>query len=226
MAPVSLITCLKKSIFFGTLPDEVLDRIASAAKVGTYDQGDMICRQGDVANALYCVSEGTVKLSVMVRNGQEVVVEIFQPGASFAEALLFRDAVYPVSAVALTDAKVISVRKSVVEAELRAHPDTIPTVLAATFSHLHALVRQIEALKASSGLQRVAGYILAMHDHEADADAIRIPFEKQTLASLLGITPETLSRAFRRLSEHGVRVAGPVVMVHDRRALEAFLEET
>lgn len=226
MAPVSLLTCLKKSIFFGTLPDEVLDRIVDAAKVGTYAQGDVICRQGDAANALYCVAEGTVKLSVTVRNGQEVVVEIFQPGHSFAEALLFRDTVYPVSAVALTDAKVISVRKSVVEAELRTHPDTISTVLTATYGHLHRLVRQIEELKATSGLQRVAGYILAMLDHDADAVEVRIPFEKQSLASMLGITPETLSRAFRRLSEHGVRVSGPVVRVHDRRALEEFLEET
>lgn len=216
---------LRETVLFGALPQKIFDRILPHARVSAVRQGSTICRQGETAYSIFCVAEGAVKLTVSARGRQDVVVDIFHPGTAFAEALLFRNDTYPVSAIALTDSTVILLSKSAVEAVLGEQPDTIPTLLSATYSHLHRLVRQIEHLKASSGLQRVAGYILTLSDREDNATVIRIPYEKQTLASMLGIKPETLSRSFRRLSEHGVVVNGPVVEVRDRAALEAFLGE-
>ncbi|MDU8941835.1 Crp/Fnr family transcriptional regulator [Ovoidimarina sediminis] len=225
MLAEGFVKCMQGSILFGALPEDVFNRIAQHAHVTTARQGDTICREGEEAFSVFCVAEGAVKLTVAGRNGREVVVDIFHPGTCFAEALLFRKDAYPVSAVALTDSKVILVSKSVIEAELLREPGTIPTLLSATYAHLHRLLRQIEHLKATSGLQRVAGYILALDDLDRNTNFVQIPYEKQTLASMLGIKPETLSRSFRRLSEHGVRVDGPIIEVMDRKALEAFLGE-
>ena len=220
------IDTLKKSVLFGSLPPDILDRLLPHSKMVVAAQGDTICRQGEQAFSVYCVVDGAVKLTVLGRNGQEVVVDVFHAGTSFAEALMFRETPYPVSAIALSDSKVVAVKKSALETELAKSPDVMSSVLSATYTHLHRLVRQIETLKASSGLQRVAGFILALDDVQGGTNTIRIPYEKQTLASLLGIMPETLSRAFKRLSQHGIQVNGPVVKVNDRKALETFLSGT
>lgn len=225
MLSETYLECLRQTVLFGSLPRAVFDRLADQAYVTTFGQGAVICRQGEVVHSVFCVADGAVKLTVIGRNGQDVVVDIFNPGMAFAEALLFRKDAYPVSATALVESRVIEISKPMIEAELRADPDTIPMLLSSTYAHLHRLVRQIEHLKASSGLQRLAGFILTLDDRKAGTNIVRIPYEKQTLASLLGIQPETLSRSFKRLSEHGVRVNGPIVEIRDRKALEAFLGE-
>ncbi|MEO0913395.1 MAG: helix-turn-helix domain-containing protein, partial [Pseudomonadota bacterium] len=96
-------------------------------------------------------------------------------------------------------------------------------VLASTYRHLHALVKQIEELKGNSGLERVARYIRASVDLDHGETEMVIPFDKKTLASALGIKPESLSRAFRRLEDHGVRVEKRKIIVTDAHALENFL---
>lgn len=214
---------LKQSALFGGMRDDLIASVTRGGKLTAYRQGETICRQGEPALSVFCVIEGAVKLNVLGRNGQNVVVEIFNKGASFAEALLFRKAAYPVSAVALVDSQVMVLDKSAIEAELLSKPETIPELLSASYHHLHRLIQQIEELKASSGLERVASYILALADQDAPSSVLEIPFEKQAIASMLGITPETLSRAFRRLSKHGIRVKGRAIEVTNRRALEKFL---
>lgn len=223
MLSQACIDCLKQTVFFGMLPEMVFDRVIPRARLTDVAQGQAICNQGEIATAVFCVVEGAIKLTVSRANGHDVVVDIFHNHSTFAEALLFREDTYPVSGVALTDSQVVVVPKSVLEAELRAEPDTLPTLLTATYMHLHRLVRQIEHLKASSGRQRVAEFILALSDHDGGASVIRIPYEKQTLASMLGMQPETLSRAFKRLADCGVHVDGPTVEIRDRAALEAFV---
>lgn len=219
------IACLRESIFFGSLPYRAFEDIAAQARVIAVRPGAMICRQGDPAEAVFGVVSGAIKLTLGGHNGREVVVDIFEKGASFAEALLFRHDAYPFSAVALKASTVVAVPKSVLESELRARPESIPAVLSAAYLHLNSLLRQIEELKAASGLQRVAAFLLALADRNDGARNFKIPYEKQTIASMLGIKPETLSRSFRRLSEHGVRVSGPSVVVDDRAALQAVLED-
>lgn len=46
--------------------------------------------------------------------------------------------------------------------------------------------------------------------------------EKRLLASLLGMTPEKLSRAFGVPGKHGISVEGTKVRIADQAALEAY----
>lgn len=217
--------CLKGTVFFGALPDDTFDRITAQAIVTKHAQGDNVCREGEVVKSVFCVAEGIVKLTVASRSGHDVVVDIFQTGDSFAEALAFRGVRFPVSGVAVVESTVIAVPKDVIRTELNTNVEVMNAIFASTYNHLHRLVRQVEQLKAASGLQRVAGFILTLADQEENTSTIRMPYEKQTLASMLGIKPETLSRSFKRLSEHGIVVNGPEIKVEDRAALEAFLGE-
>ena len=217
--------CLKGTVFFGALPEDIFDKITGEAVISDYPQGANICREGEESISIFCVAEGIVKLTVASRSGQDVVVDIFQAGDSFAEALAFRNVRYPVSAVAVAKSRVIAIPKSIIKSELNTHIEAMNAIFAATYNHLHRLVRQVEQLKAASGLQRVAGFILTLADQDENVSTIRMPYEKQTLASMLGIKPETLSRSFKRLSEHGITVSGPLIRIEDRAALEAFLGE-
>ena len=215
---------IRRSPFFGSLPLEVLDEIVGRSKSVVLAPGDTLFSQGDVSDAVFCVVSGLVKLSIHQSDGAEAVIEVFQPGQSFAEALAFRAEVYPASAVALVDSRVFASPSAVLQDVFRKNPDAFPAILAGTYAHLHQLVRQIESLKANSGLARLIHYILAVTGDAAGSGSVTLPYEKKVLASLLGMKAETLSRAFRRLEQHGVVVEGRQISVGNRKALERLLE--
>ncbi|MNF89751.1 cAMP receptor protein [compost metagenome] len=69
-----------------------------------------LMHQGDPAKRFFLLVSGQVKLYRLTGEGQENLVEIIQPGQTFAEALLFSQArLYPVSATALKDSVLVSI---------------------------------------------------------------------------------------------------------------------
>lgn len=213
----------RSTVFFGSLPDTVFESLFRQSHILRFESGQVLFHQGEPADALYAVLDGLIKLSVGSRDGDEVVVEIFQAGTSFAETLAFKEVPYPVTATALLNSRVLAVPKRAVQSILNRDPATVSAILAATYTHLHKLIRQIEQLKSSSGQQRVAQYILALAEAGSDCPEFPLPCKKQELASLLGIKPETLSRIFRRLESCGVSVDGNQVRLHDLDLLRAFV---
>lgn len=72
--------------------------------------GEFLFKQGDVANAIYLIKEGSFKLVRITENGEEVIIQIVGQGEIIGEANLFREnIILPISAVALEKAKVCSI---------------------------------------------------------------------------------------------------------------------
>lgn len=214
----------RQSVFFGTLPEENARSLLANCAVLNLKAGDPVFQQGEPATTIYAVLDGLIKLSIHSRSGTDTVVEVFHPGSSFAEALAFRDEPYPVSASAILDARLVALPNRVARAELLSSPETFRAVLAATYVHLHKLIRQVEQLKTNTGVQRVAHFVLALAGEQTSTTTVEIPYEKHTLAALLGIKPETLSRVFRRLEAHGVTVQGSQVTISNPSVLRKMLE--
>lgn len=214
----------RQSVFFGTLPEKHARSLLDKCTVLNLKAGDAVFQQGEPATTIYAVLDGLIKLSIHSRSGTDTVVEVFHPGSSFAEALAFRDEPYPVSASAILDARLVALPNRLARAELLSSPETFRAVLAATYVHVHKLIRQVEQLKSNTGVQRVAHFFLALAGEQTDSITVEIPYEKHTLASLLGIKPETLSRVFRRLEPQGVSVQGSKVTIANPAVLRQMLE--
>ena len=98
------------------------------------------------------------------------------------------------------------------------------SMLAAVFVHLQHLVGQIEGLKARSGVQRVAEFLLDLAAGDG-ACTVALPYNKTLIAGRLGMKPESLSRAFARLRQHGVRIEAAVAHIDDIEALRELAAE-
>ena len=60
------------------------------------------------------------------------------------------------------------------------------SILASTFSHLHSLVEQLEQLKAQTGAQRVAEFLLKLCNSDTGACEVVLPYDKVLIAGSLG----------------------------------------
>lgn len=215
----------KSSMLLRNLPAEIVERLLSDAGTRSYDRGETVFLQGEEAQVIHLVLDGWVKLYRVAPNGNEAVVNVFTRGHSFGEAVAFRHDSYPVSAEAVTDCRLLMISARTFIATMMQEPEICVAVLSSTFQHLHQLVGQVEQIKAQTGAQRVAEFLLELCDCEAGSCTVTLPYDKVLIAGRLGMKPESLSRAFSKLKSVGVRVARNHAAIDNIDNLRAYSEE-
>lgn len=219
------IAVAKQSILLASAPEPVVQSLLASARLREFDRGGTIFLQGERASAIYIVAEGWVKLYRIAPNGAEAVVGVFTKGRSFGEAVAFRHDVYPVAAEAVTDCSVIRIEADTFLRLLRDSPEVAILMLSATYVHLQSLVMQVEALKAQTGAQRVAEFLLELAPCKEGPCEVILPYDKFLIAGRLGMKPESLSRAFVKLRDQGVTIRQNNAAIDDLSALRAFAEQ-
>ena len=210
---------VKKSVLLNGLSEEMRDNLLKDSVRRSYSEGETIFVQGDAARAVFIVLSGFVKLSRLTPSGTEAVVTIMGRNRSFAEAMVLRGEPYPVTAEAISDCTLLQIDGVRLRQFLLENQEFAIRMLASTFVHLQGLVDQIERLKAHTGVQRVAQFLADLTVQEAGPCEVSLPYNKRLIAGHLGMQPESLSRAFARLREHGVRVDASKAEIYDIAAL-------
>jgi CRP-like cAMP-binding protein len=108
---------------------------------------------------------------------------------------------------------------------MKSRPELATAIVASTFRHLHSLIAQVEQLKAHTGAQRVAEFLLELCPVDEGACAVTLPYDKVLIAGRLGMKPESLSRAFARLRGTGVMVRQNHAAIADVEKLREYVEE-
>ncbi len=220
-----LMEVARRATLFRGMSEDIAAQVLSQARLRSFDRGATIFLQGERASAIYIVVSGWVKLYRIAPSGTEAVVGVFTKGRSIGEAVAFRHDVYPVAAEAVTDCEVIRIEADSVLRLLQDNPGIAVSILAATFAHLHGLVEQIEQLKAQTGAQRVAEFLLELSECSDGACTVTLPYDKVLIAGRLGMKPESLSRAFAKLRSFGVSVHQNHAKIADVSRLRDYAEE-
>ena len=215
----------KSSVMLRYLPDPVLERLLDGATPRQFGAGETIFLQGEPANSVYLIIEGWVKLYRISPSGAEAVVSILKRNRSFGEAVALRDEAYPVSAEAITDCTLVQIDGGRMRRQIAEDPQLALSLLAASYVHLHGLVEQIEQLKARSGVQRLAEFLVDLAEGHDEGARLPLPYNKTLIAGHLGIQPESLSRAFARLRDHGVRIDGNHAIIEDIEKLRELASQ-
>jgi CRP/FNR family transcriptional regulator, dissimilatory nitrate respiration regulator len=93
-------------------------------------------------------------------------------------------------------------------------------IMTALSSHLLSTMDCVVNDRLHTAPQRVADYLINRCGAATGAASIRLPFQKNLLAGMLGLAPEALSRAFSSLRRIGVTVRGRVIQIGDISALK------
>lgn len=224
--PISTTDCkvVRETALLGGLSDAALRNIISDSSAHQFSRGQTLFTQGDNADAFFVVLEGWIKLFRLTTSGTEAVIGIFTRGQNFAEAAAFTGGVYPVSGEAVTDSRLLRVSARRLFERIRESPEIGLAMLASTSQHLHLLVRQIEALKAHTGAQRIAEFLLELSPSANGRCVVDLPYDKALIAARLGMKPESLSRAFNRLADYGVSIVQRQAIIEDVERLQDFAE--
>ena len=201
-------------VFQGLKP-ETVEHLVASAKVITLNAHDCLFRQDDLATAFFIIIDGWVKLYRITAAGEETVIQTLTRGDSFAETVAFTGRRFATTAEAVCHARVVRVPADDVVRRIRESPDIAFAMIASASEHLHQLMQQVEQLKAQSGVQRLAEFLISLAPIDRRSCEIVLPFDKVLIAAHLGIKPESLSRAFAKLRCMGVTVHASQVAVDD-----------
>ena len=203
-------------------PPSLADTLIAKSTVVELGRGQTIFNQGDPADAIFIILEGWVKLFRIAPSGSEAVMGVFTKGYSLAEAVALRGDTYPVFAESVTDCVLLRIDSKLFLELLQRSPEMAIAMLTATYRHIHNFVAQIEQLKARTGPQRLAEFLIELADAETGPCSVELPYDKVLIAGRLGMQPESLSRAFSKLREYGVRVQQNSAKIADLDTLRAY----
>ncbi|MGE5618888.1 MAG: cyclic nucleotide-binding domain-containing protein [Sphingomonadaceae bacterium] len=102
---------LRSTEVFRQVSQEDLQRIAGLLVERQVNKGAVICRQGDVGDALYFVVSGRILAAAADPTGGESVLGVFSEGQYFGEMALLTGERSPATMRALTDAGLLVLRK-------------------------------------------------------------------------------------------------------------------
>ena len=222
------IVSLRRHHLLASLSEQQFQAALEGCRTEQLRPGVFLFQRGEPADSFFVLLSGQVNLTVTSKAGAEKIAGIVRPGESFAEAVMFLDApVYPVSARAASQSEVARIRCDTFVALLRGSTETCFQLLASLSRRLHEKMREIEYLALESATHRL---IHAMESRlpsgQPEPDTIELVESRQELASRLSMTPETLSRILRNLSDAGVIIVnGRSLQIPDRIRLLSLLDD-
>ena len=192
--------------------------------------GDSLIWEGEDSVLVANVIEGVLKLSTGTEDGREQIVGVVYP-SDFIGRPFGTTAAHGVTA--LTDARVCVFNRRDFDAFAREHPTLEHKLLERTLGELDRTRRWMLLLGRKSASEKVASFLLEMSERlssvtcqtveERTTTTFTLPFSRQQIADVLGLTIETVSRQFTRLKQDGLidLPSRRDVVIRDREGLMA-----
>lgn len=215
---------LRELCLTGAMTDEELSDIGKLVeKRIRINRGEKIFNRGDTFDALFAVRTGFFKTSMLAAGGREQVT-----GFQMAGELLGMDGVandeHQVDAVALEDSEVCVLPYHELEHMSRQSSPLqrqLHRVMSREIVHDHSIMMVLGGMKADA---RVAAFLLNLskrfESRGYDPNHFQLRATREEIGSYLGLTLETVSRAFKKLQSEGhIAVAGKDIELKNSEAL-------
>jgi CRP/FNR family transcriptional activator FtrB len=204
---------LKKTPLYAAVGDEIAQRLVRGAFVQGLPKGAVLFNQGDEPEFVHVVLSGRVALVAEAPESHPTVVEFFPPGEIFVAPAALLNLPYLISARVISDSRILMIPAETFRRAMASEHALAYAVAEQLARHWRVLVRQIKDLKLRSASERLGAYLVAQAPQRNGSATIKLSEERQLLAARLGMTPESLSRAFVQLKPFGVSARGRQIQI-------------
>lgn len=203
------------------LPPEQLDYLLQGATLQRVPKGTTLFEEGGEPECLHLLLSGSVE-AFTHEEGRDHTVWIMSQHDVFMPSAAIIDELYLLSARTLKPSRLLLLRVDRVREEMARCPHFACRLAKLLAGRLRATIRHLKDLKTRTGAQRLAAYLIRLIDAHGTAGSAELPVSKGTLASRLGMSPETMSRALQTVAAEGLVVRGHRVFLQDRARAERF----
>jgi CRP/FNR family cyclic AMP-dependent transcriptional regulator len=216
----------------GKLASDVFDPKAFLSKVGTgktiveFEKNQQIFGQGDVADAVFYIQKGSVKLTVLSEHGKEAVVGILEPAQFFGEGCLNGHPLRIATTTAMEQCVITSITKEAMIATLHNEPKFSELFMAYLLTRNSRVEEDLIDQLFNSSEKRLARLLLllAHFGKEGRPQPILLDMSQETLAEMIGTTRSRVSFFMNKFRKLGLISYNGKIEVHNS-LLNAVLRE-
>jgi CRP-like cAMP-binding protein len=194
-------SCVRHVPIFHGLNDDEICLIQQAVVSTTYQKGEYIFQEGEQSDTLYIVHKGLVKVSKFSDEGKEQIIRLLFPGDFFGQYALLENKQHNAYAEVLEESAVCLIHKEKFRTILERNPNIAMKYMMVLSERLQAADDWIGAISLMEVERRLAKALLSFFEKEQKLE-FELPVSKKDFASLIGTTPETLSRKLVSLQEN------------------------
>lgn len=206
---------------FSSMSEPSFEKLARLAYLQTFPTDVRLIEQGQPADMLHVVVDGAVELFAEHAEHRSAIA-LFRPVSVFILAAVVRDQPYLMSARTVEPSQLVLIPSQLIQELLGEDHAFALAMINELAKGFRTMVTSIKNLKLRDANQRVGAYLLVERERHGETDRFALAHDKTLVASLLGMTRESLSRAFNALRQHGVRVRGREVIFDDPKKVAAF----
>ncbi|WP_137680200.1 Crp/Fnr family transcriptional regulator [Aurantiacibacter suaedae] len=225
-------TCLvRNSAICSALDENEIQALNAIGRRRQLEPGESLVWEGDQSVLVANIIEGILKLTTGTEDGREQIVGVVYPADFIGRPF---GATTSHSITALTPANVCVFGRADFDRFAAEHPALEHKLLTRTLEELDRTRKWMLLLSRKTAEEKVATFLLEMADRLANtacehgdaknsSDHFELPFTRQQIGDILGLTIETVSRQMTQLRRDGI-IDLPTrreVTIRDHAALEA-----
>jgi CRP/FNR family transcriptional regulator, cyclic AMP receptor protein len=207
-------------------PLAFLGRAEAGKTIEKYAKNRKIFSQGDVADTVFFIQKGKVKITVLSEHGKEAVVGIFATGQFFGEACLDGAELRTATSQAVEDCMITSIARTAMLAALGEEPKFSAFFTAYLLSRNSRIEDDLIDQLFNSSERRLARLLLLLAEVGKEGGAVPIPvtLSQETLAEMIGTTRSRVSFFMNKFRKKGLISYNGKIEVHPS-LLDAVLRD-
>jgi CRP/FNR family cyclic AMP-dependent transcriptional regulator len=103
-------------------PKKFLAKVGEGKTITTYHKDQVVFSQGEIADAVFYIQQGKLKLTVISEQGKEAVIAILEPGQFFGEGCLNGHGLRVATTTAMDECVITRIAKADMIAALHNEP--------------------------------------------------------------------------------------------------------
>lgn len=213
------IELLRNVSIFECLSDEILDDIAAHTRTQIYTKDSIVVNQNDPGDAIFFVASGKLKACLSGEGGREITLSLFREGDFFGEMSILDGQPRSATIIAVEDSSLVILSRRDFVNHINSSPQTAINILAEMSLRLRKADEVIGNLALLDVYGRLAHILadMAENDGTTDGDAVIINKRPthQELASMIGASRETVSRAIADFQRRGfISIDGKIMKLN------------
>jgi CRP-like cAMP-binding protein len=195
---------VKKSKKAAFDPKVFLAKLGGGNVISKYQKDQIVFSQGDVADAIFYLQKGKIKLTVVSERGKEAVVGILGPGHFFGEGCLNGHPLRVTTATSIDQSLITRITKAAMIATLHDEPEFSELFMADLLNRNSRIEEDLIDQLFNSSEKRLARVLLLLANFgkEGTIEPFIGNFSQETLAEMIGTTRSRVSffmNKFRKL---------------------------
>lgn len=185
-------------------PHKLLAQYAAGRTTADYRKNQNIFVQGQVADTVFFIQKGRVKVTVMSEHGKEAIVAILNEGQFFGEGCLNDQPRRTSSTSAMTDCQIISITKSVMLTAIHDQPNS-NLFMDHLLSRNSRIQEDVVDQLFNSSEKRLARLLLLLANYgkEGNPPIVPVTVSQETLAAMIGTTRSRVSHFMNKFRKSG-----------------------